>query len=463
MKFYRNAIILIVIVALLGVAYYFVSKNAPKDENDVETIVITDIEADDIDTMTFKGPEYTFEMVVEDSKWVLKSPADIIYDQSTVSTMCEVARSVSAERVVEENASDLSVYGLQKPAVTVEIKLRDGNVTILEVGDELPVGSGRYAKLGGENKVYTIRQYDANKLLTDRNGIKKKALFDFDSETVSGLTMDRDGQNVFKARYTEDDGWEMYEPIIGSADPTALDPMAASLAALRVSEFIEEHPADLSKYGLDSPRYAFEITSTEGGTFKLLLGKERNRGEDIYAMLEGRDEVFTLGLDDFFFLDKPIDELFSVFAYIVDISEVKEIDLTMDGKTTHMTLDVYMDEEGNRDNSKDKFTVNGKDASGYDENGSQPFRKFYQALVGVTLDDIDLEGQPSGEPEITIEYKLKDGTTMRVDFVSRDEYFYYVLRNGEYAKFIVRKNKGDFGVRGLRESYRELMDFLGLN
>jgi len=461
MKLYRNAIILIVIVALLAGAYYFLSRNMPKNEDEVETIAITDIQAEDIESMTFKNSGNTFVMAVEDSKWILKSPEDIIYDQSTVSTMCEAARNISAERVVEESAADLSPYGLNNPAGTVEIKLKDGTVKIIEVGDESPVGGVYYAKLSGESKVYTIRQYDANKLLTDRNGLKQKKLFDFELETVNAMSMERGGEILFKAKLTETEDWEMYEPIHGSANPSAILPMTEALATVRVSEFIEENPADLSKYGLDAPRYAFEIGSSEGGTYKLMLGKEKTRGKDIYAMLEGRDEVFTVSLDDFFFLDKPIDELFQVFAYIVNIDEVSEIYLTMDGKTTHMTLDVYVDEEGNRDNDKDKFTVNGKDASGKNEKGDQPFRVFYQALIGVTLDEIDLEGKPQGDPDITIEYKLKNGDTMRIDYVPKDENFYYVLRNGEYANIIVRKNKGEFGIKGLREKYKNLMDFLG--
>jgi len=105
--------------------------------------------------------------------------------------------------------------------------------------------------------------------------------------------------------------------------------------------------------------------------------------------------------------------------------------------------------------------VNGVDASGRNENGKQPFRQFYQALIGISIDEIDVDGDPSGgKADITIDYTLKDGK-MKVEFIPKDENFYYVVRNGEYAGVLVkRKNKGEFGVDGMKEAYNTMMEFL---
>jgi hypothetical protein len=150
-----------------------------------------------------------------------------------------------------------------------------------------------------------------------------------------------------------------------------------------------------------------------------------------------------------------------IFAYIVNIDQVAKIDLMMDGKTTNIVLDVYKDAEGNTDYDKDKFYINGIDASGMNEEGSQPFRKLYQALIGVGLDEVDTEGKPEGSPDITIDYTLVDGSRMKVEFVPKDENLYYVRRNGEYAGILTkRNNKIDFGIEGLRVAYKNMMDFL---
>ena len=227
--------------------------------------------------------------------------------------------------------------------------------------------------------------------------------------------------------------------------------MIEAIVNSTVAEFIEDNPADLVKYGLDAPKYVFDFTAA-GKAYKLKMGEEKVKDSQIYAQLDGSDEVFVMDITAYNFLDKPLKEIVDVFAYIVNIDQVLKIDLTMDGKTTHMTLDVYKDEEGKSDSDKDKFTVNGIDASGRDENDKQPFRTFYQALIGISLDEIDVEGNPVKDAEITIDYTLKTGS-MKVEYIPKDENYYYVVRNGEYAGILVRKNKGDFGIKGMKEAY----------
>jgi hypothetical protein len=235
--------------------------------------------------------------------------------------------------------------------------------------------------------------------------------------------------------------------------------MLDALSTTNIVNFVEDKPKDLSQYGLDKPAYVFDFNTTTAGAFKLELGDEKVKGSEMYAKLSGNDEVFTIDPSKYTFLDKPLKEIVNVFAYIVNIDQVKAIDLTMDGRTTHMTVDAYKDANGKTDSDKDKFTVNGVDATGKDKDDNQPFRTFYQALIGVTLDDIDLNGKPAGLADVTIDYTLKTGN-MKVEYVSKDADYYYVLRNGQYAGILVKKNKVDYGVVGMKNSFKTLTDFL---
>ena len=462
MKLYRNAIILVVIVALLGGAYFLISKNKAADNSTegpaTETIKLTEYTSDQIESLTLQNPDGTFVIVKKDTDWVLSSPTDINADSSVLSGIVINAASVIADKLVEENAQDLSIYGLDKP-VLVKMKVRDGNETTLEIGSMTPTKGGYYTRISGENKVYVVGSYTAEKLITGRNGLRVKTLFNITSDLINRLNMERKDQNVFSANMDSENNWTMTQPIKGSVNASALSPMLEALANAAVTEFVEDKPSDLSKYGLDAPSYAFDFSTTTAGAFKLLLGDEKTKGSEIYGKLDGKDEVFAIDSSAFTFLDKPLKEIVDVFAYIVNIDQVTKIDLTMDGKTTHMTLDVYKDAEGKSDSDKDKFTVDGKDASGKDENDDQPFRKFYQSLIGISLDEIDVAGVPSGTPEVSISYTLKSGT-MKVEYISKDANYYYVVRNGEYAGILVKKNKMDYGVLGMKDAYKTMMDFL---
>ena len=463
MKLYRNAIILIVIVALLVGVYFAIDRLKPKGDlpgNTSDDIIrLTEYTTDQIESVKLENPDGTFVIVKEDTEWVLSAPTDLKYDSSILSSIVINAASIVADKLIEENAQDLGKYGLDN-VITVTINAKDNKDTVLEIGDKTPTGSGYYVKLSGKSDVYTISSYTGNSLVTSRNGMRSKQMFDFTYEDIRSLSLDRKGENVFAAQ-TDSAGkeWSMVAPIKGTTNSTALTPMLDALVNSTFSSFVEDSPTDLAQYGLASPSYVFEFTTASHGSFRLSMGTEKVKGSEIYAQLGGSDEVFTMDISNFGFLDKPLKEIVGVFAYIVNIDQVEKIDLTMGGKTTNMTLDVYKDAEGKTDNDKDKFTVNGIDASGKNEEDDQPFRKFYQALIGISLDEIDVDGEPTGEAEITIEYTLKDGT-MKVEYVSKDDNYYYVVRNGEYAGILVRKNKGEFGVRGMKEAYDEMIDFL---
>ena len=466
MKLYRNAIILVVIVALLGGAYFLINKNKQSGDNSTDipttdSIKLTEYTSDQIESLTLQNQGGTFVIVKKGTDWVLSSPTDINADSTVLSGIVINASTIMADKVVEENAQDLSLYGLVNP-ILVKLKATDGKETTLEIGDKTPTKGGYYVKLSGESKVYVVGAYTADRFVFSRNDLRVKTLFSITPDMINRMDLDRNGQNVFTSTMNADNSWTMSQPIKGSVNSSALSPMLEAIVQTTVKEFVEDKPADLSKYGLDNPSYVFGFGTTTAGAFKLLLGDEKTKGSEIFAKLDGKDEVFTIDSTAFNFLDKPIEEIVDVFAYIVNIDQVLKIDFTMEGKTTNMTLDVYKDAEGKTDVDKDIFKVNGKDASGKDEEDDQPFRKFYQSLIGISLDEVDVNGAPSGTPEISINYTLKTGT-MKVDYISKDANYYYVVRNGEYAGILVKKNKQDYGVLGMKEAYKTMMDFLEAN
>ncbi|NJD04554.1 MAG: DUF4340 domain-containing protein [Ruminiclostridium sp.] len=460
MKLYRNAIILAVIVALLGGAYYFISRNKKPDGSGSDTrdiIRILDYTSDKIEKVTVENTEGTFVITKKDKNWELASPADFKADASKLSSIVINASSVIADKVVDEDAKDLSLYGLGKP-VQITLKITDGTEKTLQIGDETPTKGGYYAKLKNSGKVYVIDTYTAETLLVKRLELKDKTLYTLKPEDVISVSMDRKGSNLFKAQKNGDADWQMLAPIQGNMNASALGPMIDAFTKTTISEYIEENPADLSKYGLANPAYIFDF-STSSANYRLLLGSEKEKGSLVYAKLEGSNDVFTISETAYNFLDKPLKEIIEIFAYIVNIDQVNKIELTMDRKTTTFGLDVYKDAEGKTDTDKDKFTMNGKDASMKDKDDKQPFRTFYQALIGIGLDEIDVGDVPMSAPEVTVKYYLKSAPgTMKVDLVSKDANYYYVFRNDAYTGILVKKNKQDFGVEGLKATYKILED-----
>ncbi|MCX7841837.1 MAG: DUF4340 domain-containing protein [Clostridia bacterium] len=460
MKMYRNAIILLVVFGLLAGGYLLldrkVEKKSDSGSEDTKTEKILEIDREKISQITVKNPDGTFVFKKKDKDWVLSSPAGLNFSKSKMSSIESNISSLYSSKVIEENAADLAQYGLNSPVI-IEVKLTDGSVKTLELGSETPTKDAVYAKLKDSGKVYTITSYTADTLKAAKKDMREKALFSIKPEEVIKFSLDRKGQNVFTASKKDEASWEITAPIEAAGDAGKIMPIIQDVAAVSVMEFEEENPADLSKFGLDKPSYviSFETSSVKN---KILMGAEKVKGSEIYAMLADGKEVFTLSVDSFKYLDKPLKEIMDSFVYIVNINDVSKMVVEMDGRTTTSIIETNKD-----DKDKDKFVVEGKDVKEADkEKGDSLFRKYYQSVIGIIVDEIDTAGKPSGNPEVTITYSLKKAPgTMKVELVPKDGKYYYALRNGKYTNILVEKKKLD-EKDGIRDSYKKLAEAIGI-
>lgn len=454
MKLYKNAIILLVVVGLLVGAYAFASTRKPAETEgpDLPSVEkVFEIDKAKISEVTIVNKEEKFVFVKKDDAWTLAFPENFKADTSKIDSVVSNLAYITADRVIEENAADLEQYGFGKP-LQISIKHEEGTKE-LEMGDLNSTKDAYYIKEKGSSKVYTISKYTGDAIAVSRNDLRDKTLYTLNTEEAIGVSMSKAGNLVFSAKKIEDSQWVLTAPIEGNADASKISPILEALATTSsYMNFIEEKPTDLEKYGLKNPAHVLEFETASGKT-KLLLGSEKEKGKEVYAKLADRDDVFTIDESSMNFLDKPLKEIIEVFAYITNIQDVSKIVVEIDGTTT--VSEIVTDKD---DKDKDKFTVNGKDATMKDEKDNSLFRKYYQALIGVTMDEIDIDGKPSGKPEIKFTYSLKkDPGTMTVEFIPKDDSFYYVVKNGKYANILVAKKKFN-EAEGVRETQKKILE-----
>jgi len=470
MKLYRNAVILLVIAGLLVGAFVIVKnkKNGTDTAGNDDTIKIFDLDADKMVELTIENSDgkfvFTRDTIKEESTeegkkestekkvWKISSPQDLKIDRDKIDSSATTFSRLTADKIIEDNAESLEKYGLSQP-VLFSVKMDDGTVKTLEIGDKTPTESGYYVKEKGSSKVYTIGSYYGDQLKLSRNDMRDRLLFGGNTENITAVSLERRGQKVFSAKRAGKYDWAMTYPISTNASDAGISPILTGITQVNVANYIEEDAADLEKYGLAKPPYVIEFESSSGSE-KLILGNEKEKGVEMYAKLGDSDEVFTVSPSDLNFLDKPLNELVDVFAYIVNIDQVDKITVEMDGYT--LNCELKTDSE-NKDN--DKFYVNGKDVTGLeDDKGSEIFRNYYQDLIGITFSEVEIDAKPSGSPEITFTYYLKeDPGKMKVEFIPKDDRYYYVVRNGQYAGILVEKKKFD-EPDGLRDTYKKLME-----
>jgi len=457
MRKYAKPIILVLIAAVLGGVYFYATtkttttKTTDPVEPRYESINIYEVDSQKISEVTLERKDGKYVFQKKGDGFVMVSPTDFIADSAKVNSIIVNVSNVNADKVIEENATNLAQYGFDK-AIKVTVKY-DGGVKELEVGDMNSTKDSYYIKEKGNNKVYTIGTYTIDAINISKDDLRDKILFTVKPEDITGLSLKKGGNLVFTSKKTGDGQWSLIEPIQANADSTNMTTVATAISQVgSFVSFVEDKPADLDKYGLKSPLYSVEF-ETASGKKTLLLGTEKTKGAETYAKLADSQQVFTINPAPLNFLDKPLKEIMEVFAYIVNIQDVSKVVVDIDGKSIVSEISTNKD-----DSTKDTFTVDGKDANITDDKSNNLFKKYYQGIIGITMSDIDTVYKPSGKAEITFTYTLKkDPGTMKVEFVSKDANYYYVVKNGKYANIIVDKRKFD-DAEGLRQTYKNLTD-----
>ncbi|WP_442602685.1 DUF4340 domain-containing protein [Paenibacillus sp. KN14-4R] len=142
---------------------------------------------DDVKNLTVKWNEQEVDVNRQDDNWVMEKPAAYPVNENMVSSWLDALSSITQDMVVEENASDLGKYGLEKPSGEYEVKLKDGSEQLLLIGDELAVNGYYYAAVDQSRRVYRVGASAVEALQKEPLQFIARTPVSFDSDTVSSL------------------------------------------------------------------------------------------------------------------------------------------------------------------------------------------------------------------------------------------------------------------------------------
>lgn len=450
----RNIFALVVVLAVLVGAYFYVS-NRPKEQVETnETIEICKVPKDDIVKMVLEsrdGTTLTFEK--KDDKWTVDYPYPVVLDQTSVDDIAYSFASLYAERIIDEDPEDLSVYGLDKPAVVAKAFLKDGTQKVLYLGNKTPAGNTYYLMAEGDPKVYSVWMNHGEHFSYKLSDVRERDLIEIKTQELTYLKITKKGKPTIEIERNDEQSeeepqfslsvWKMVQPykeprgVASDKFQTVLDGIS-SLTNNAIKEFIEDNPQDLSKYGLDDPVAELIVKDSEN-TLHLYFGKDTDDGKSVYFKTADSKSVYTMDRSKIEFLDtKPFD-IVDKFAFIVNINDVDKIIIEGRGKTNVLTLTRQTkkaEKEGEEDEVITTYRVDGKEVD------EEAFKDFYQVLIGITVDaEIDKEIEEKNA-EVKTTFFLNKGSTREayVSYVPYDDDFYAVFRNGN-AEFVVARRR----------------------
>src|SRR5437879_1119484 len=210
--------LLIAAVALagLGGVVWWSNRNeeANKDKPKPETPKILAIEESKINQIELKPREGDTTVIKKDAagKWQIDAPQKFPADSGLVSTLVSSVSSLTAERIVDENPTDLAGYGLDPALVTATFTGTDGKATTIKVGEATAASSGVYAMVGGDKRLFTVSSTTKDSLNKTWKDLRDKHLVSIDQDKISRVELNAAGKPPLEFGRTGQNEWQILKP-----------------------------------------------------------------------------------------------------------------------------------------------------------------------------------------------------------------------------------------------------------
>ena len=204
--------------------------------------------------------------------WQITAPKPLLADQSAVSGMLSEVSALNSERLVDEKASDLARYGLDQPALELDLTEKNNQSQKLLIGNNTPTGSV-YAALANDPRVFTIASYTKTSLDKGLNDLRDKRLLPVNADRVSQIELMRKNQDIAFGR--NKDAWQILKPKPYRADGAQVSELLNKLTEAKMDLSGSDSSDASSAFSKATPLVTAKLTD-EAGTQQLEIRKEKD-------------------------------------------------------------------------------------------------------------------------------------------------------------------------------------------
>ncbi len=454
-KLYMLIGALVILAVLFGI-YLFMTSSAPDEvESEITDTAMEDlgtqiVKSDDVKSFSLKNSQISLNFNKKGDSWYIDG-YDNSFNNSAIANMASVLTSLYADSLIEENAEDMTKYGLSEPLAVIS----NGDVTI-NVGAITTDNKYYYVSINDSNTVYMVNSARLNSLLYGFNDIIDKSLPKIDTNSVQEISIDfndESGKRDIVIKYDKDNPIaKEYSEKNGLATLVMEKPVSNILVypynlqssilknsdSINIKDLENIKPSDLKQYGLDTPLCTIHLADNDND-INIRVGNVITNEDDTqtaYVMVNGRPEVFTMDYRAIKpFVEAKIADFVEKFVSLYQRSNVKSI--SIEGSSSY---DIQFKAEGEND-FRDVDGVSKDFRNTYINNNlvdKETFTDFYELIVGIGFDEIINRTEPESNAEITITFNLMDGSKEVDKYYNYNDSF-YVVNKDEGSSMLVSK------------------------
>ena len=246
----------------------------------------------------------------KDGNWIVANRNNVPADSGAVRRLIDTLQNQRVTNFVEDVASNLPKYGLDKPRLqmtfssfasenTAETKAGEQPFATLAFGKE--DGENIYARLTDEPFVVAVRRGLLDRISTDPLQWQELSIFKFKPDEVHRLSITTDKEVSLERG--ENNQWQWLKGS-GEIDKTNMQSLLNTLSSLHARRWLgATKPQD----GFEKPQLtlAFTTSPDNKASYKLVIGAPANDGTWC-AHVDGREGTFVISNSDLNILKLPL-------------------------------------------------------------------------------------------------------------------------------------------------------------
>jgi hypothetical protein len=236
------------LLVLIGGLMYWSTRAKPDgaaEEAKPDAPKILTLKEDEIQKLEIRRSDYADAATVVRSggEWRITSPAQYATDKDTMSGLLSTFASLQSEKLIEEKASDFAPFGLKEPSLVIKADMKDGKSHTLLLGEATPTGSGFYARLAGDSRVFVLPSFSKASLEKGPQDLRDKRLITIDTATLARVELTAKKTKVEFGKNAQNE-WQIVKPEPARADGWAVEELLRKVKDAKLDPLV---PVDEAK------------------------------------------------------------------------------------------------------------------------------------------------------------------------------------------------------------------------
>ncbi len=300
MTSYRTTILLAVIFA--GLAVYLYTIEVPTMEQEAvqqqEVQRLLPFDYREVTELRITTRTETIQLSRDDRhRWSVREPVQAKADSREIGKILRALEIGKISRVIQEDAKDLSEYGLDSPNVIIQLTT-NGQSETLNLGGVSPLTSTLYAQRASDKQILLttllVTDFRRKNLFTFRH---KDVLF-FDRTSVERIQLQRGSQHMTLQRVASMHGptsnWRFSDPFEGPADKTSVGLLLMALEDLSATDFIDTPSEKEALLKRLPPPILTAIVHTGRRGHLVTFFQQLEQPDEIYAITSADDPIYKI-------------------------------------------------------------------------------------------------------------------------------------------------------------------------